>query len=607
MTKEENEARLKKLKAIVSVLPEKPGSYQYYDAEGTIIYVGKAKNLKSRVSSYFHTEVDRFKTKVLVSKIHDISYTVVNTEEDALLLENALIKKYNPRYNVLLKDGKTYPSICITKEYLPRIFSTRTINKKWGTYYGPYSHVGNMHALLELIKKLYHPRTCRFPITKEGIKQQKYQVCLEYHIKNCQAPCVGKQSYEDYLKNIEQAKEILKGNTREVLRHMKDEMMRLAEELRFEEAEELKRRYILIDQFATKSEVVSQTIDNVDVLSITNDEKVAFINYIHVSNGQINQSFTFEYKKKLEETDAELLQLGIVEMRERFKSHAKEIILPQEIDMDMEGVTITVPQRGDKKTLLDLSLMNGKQYKFDRLKQAEKLNPEQKSVRLMKELQDLLHLPKLPYQIECFDNSNISGSDAVAACIVFKKMKPSKADYRKYNIKTVVGPDDYASMKEVVWRRYHRLIEEQQPLPDLIVADGGKGQMEVIRQAVQDELGLDIPIAGLAKNDHHRTNELLYGFPARVIGIKTDSELFRVLTHLQDEVHRFAITFHRDQRSKHALHSELDDIKGIGPKTKETLLTTYKSVKRIKEATLPSLIETLGTAKGKIVFDYFHK
>ena len=607
MTKEENEARLKKLKAIVSVLPEKPGSYQYYDAEGTIIYVGKAKNLKSRVSSYFHTEVDRFKTKVLVSKIHDISYTVVNTEEDALLLENALIKKYNPRYNVLLKDGKTYPSICITKEYLPRIFSTRTINKKWGTYYGPYSHVGNMHALLELIKKLYHPRTCRFPITKEGIEQRKYQVCLEYHIKNCQAPCVGKQSYEDYLKNIEQAKEILKGNTREVLRHMKDEMMRLAEELRFEEAEELKRRYILIDQFATKSEVVSQTIDNVDVLSITNDEKVAFINYIHVSNGQINQSFTFEYKKKLEETDAELLQLGIVEMRERFKSHAKEIILPQEIDMDMEGVTITVPQRGDKKTLLDLSLMNGKQYKFDRLKQAEKLNPEQKSVRLMKELQDLLHLPKLPYQIECFDNSNISGADAVAACIVFKKMKPSKADYRKYNIKTVVGPDDYASMKEVVWRRYHRLIEEQQALPDLIVADGGKGQMEVIRQAVQDELGLDIPIAGLAKNDRHRTNELLYGFPARVIGMKTDSELFRVLTQLQDEVHRFAITFHRDQRSKHALHSELDDIKGIGPKTKETLLKAFKSVKRIKEADFDALTEVLGSSKGKIVFDYFHK
>ena len=607
MTKEENEERLKRLKSIVSALPEKPGSYQYYDAEGTIIYVGKAKNLKSRVSSYFHTEVDRFKTKVLVSKIHDISYTVVNTEEDALLLENALIKKYNPRYNVLLKDGKTYPSICITKEYLPRIFSTRTINKKWGTYYGPYSHVGSMHTVLDLIRKLYHPRTCRFPITKEGIEQQKYQVCLEYHIKNCQAPCIAKQSHEDYLKNIEQAKEILKGNTREVLRQMKDEMMRLAEELRFEEAEELKRRYILVDQFATKSEVVSQTIDNVDVLSITNDEKVAYINYIHVSNGQINQSFTFEYKKKLDETDAELLQLGIVEMRERFKSRAKEIILSQEIDVDLEGVTITVPQRGDKKKLLDLSLMNGKQYQFDRLKQAEKLNPEQKSVRLMKELQDLLHLPKLPYQIECFDNSNISGSDAVAACVVFKKMKPSKTDYRKYNIKTVVGPDDYASMKEVVWRRYHRLIEEGQPLPDLIVADGGKGQMEVIRQAVQDELGLDTPIAGLAKNDRHRTNELLYGFPARVIGMKTDSELFRVLTHLQDEVHRFAITFHRDKRSKHALHSELDNIKGVGPKTKEILLTTYKSVKRIKEATLPSLIETLGTAKGKIVFDYFHK
>ena len=607
MTKEENEARLARLKTIVSALPEKPGSYQYYDAEGTIIYVGKAKNLKARVSSYFHAEVDRFKTKVLVSKIHDISYTVVNTEEDALLLENALIKKYNPRYNVLLKDGKTYPSVCITKEYLPRIFSTRTINKKWGTYFGPYSHVGSMHFMLDLIKKLYHPRTCRFPITKEGVEQQKYQVCLEYHIKNCQAPCIGKQSHEDYLKNIEQAKEILKGNTREVLRQMKDEMMRLAEELRFEEAEEMKRRYLLVDQFVSKSEVVSHTIDNVDVLSITNDEKVAFINYIHVSNGQINQSFTFEYKKKLEETDAELLQLGIVEMRERFKSHAKEIILPQEIDMDMEGVTITVPQRGDKKTLLDLSLMNGKQYKFDRLKQAEKLNPEQKSVRLMKELQDLLHLPKLPYQIECFDNSNISGSDAVAACVVFKKMKPSKTDYRKYNIKTVVGPDDYASMKEVVWRRYHRLIEEQQPLPDLIVADGGKGQMEVIRQAVQDELGLDIPIAGLAKNDKHRTNELLYGFPARVIGMKTDSELFRVLTHLQDEVHRFAITFHRDQRSKHALHSELDDIKGIGPKAKEALLKAFKSVKRIKEATLPALTETLGTAKGKVVFDHFHK
>jgi excinuclease ABC subunit C len=606
MTKEENEARLKRLKGIVSAMPEKPGSYQYYDADGTIIYVGKAKNLKSRVSSYFHTEVDRFKTKVLVSKIWDISYTVVNTEEDALLLENSLIKKYNPRYNVLLKDGKTYPSICVTKEYLPRIFSTRTINKKWGTYYGPYSHISSMYAVLELIKKLYHPRTCRFPITEESVKQKKHQVCLEYHIKNCYGPCVGKQSHEAYMKNIAQALEILKGNTREVLRQMKDEMLLLAEELRFEEAEEIKRRYLLIEQFVAKSEVVSHTIDNVDVFSVTNDEKLAFVNYIHVANGQINQSFTFEYKKKLDESDEELLQLAIAEMRERFHSHAKEIILPAEIDLDLEGVTITVPQRGDKKTLLELSLMNGKQYKFDRLKQAEKLNPEQKQVRLMKELQDLLHLPKMPYQIECFDNSNISGSDAVAACVVFKKMKPSKQDYRKYNIKTVVGPDDYASMKEVVYRRYRRLTEEEQPLPDLIVADGGKGQMEVIRQAVQDELGLDIPIAGLAKDNRHRTNELLYGFPPRVIGMKTNSELFRVLTQLQDEVHRFAITFHREKRSKHALHSELDDIKGIGPKTREELLNHFKTVKRIREESLETLSAVIGTAKATIIHRYFH-
>ena len=607
MTKEENEARLKKLKAIVRALPEKPGSYQYYDAEGTIIYVGKAKNLKSRVSSYFHAEVDRFKTKVLVSKIWDISYTVVNTEEDALLLENSLIKKYNPRYNVLLKDGKTYPSICVTKEYLPRIFQTRTINKKWGTYYGPYSHVGTMHAVIDLIKKLYHPRPCKQPMTEEGVKGGKYRVCLEYHIKNCSGPCVNKQSWDDYQKSIQQAREILKGNTRKVQRELKEEMLKLAEELRFEEAEEVKRRYNLLEQFVSHSEVVSHTIDNVDVLSITNDEKVAFINYIHVSNGQINQSFTFEYKKKLDETDEELLQLAIVEMRERFQSHAKEIILPQEVDIDLEGVTITIPQRGDKKTLLDLSLMNGKQYKFDRLKQAEKLNPEQKQVRLMKELQDLLHLPKMPYQIECFDNSNISGSDAVAACVVFKKMKPSKQDYRKYNIKTVVGPDDYASMKEVVYRRYKRLIEEQQPLPDLIVADGGKGQMEVIRQAVQDELGLDIPIAGLAKDDKHRTNELLFGFPARVIGMKDTSELFRVLTHLQDEVHRFAITFHREKRSKHALHSELDNIKGIGPKTRDELLNSLKSVKRIREAELTTLENLIGHAKAQIVYKYFHQ
>ena len=606
MTKEENEARLEKLKSIVRSLPEKPGSYQYYDAEGTIIYVGKAKNLKNRVSSYFHSEVDRFKTKVLVSKIYDISYTVVNTEEDALLLENALIKKYNPRYNVLLKDGKTYPSICVTKEYLPRIFSTRTINKKWGTYYGPYSHVGAMHSVLDLIKKLYHPRPCKQPMTQEGVESGKYQVCLEYHIKNCGGPCIRKQTWDDYQRSIQQAREILKGNTREVQRDLKEEMLHLADELRFEEAEEVKRRYLLLEQFVARSEVVSHTIDNVDVLTIANDDKVAFVNYIHVSNGQINQSFTFEYKKRLEETDSELLQLAIVEMRERFQSHAKEIILPEEVDIDLEGVTITVPKRGDKKTLLELSLMNGKQYKFDRLKQAEKLNPEQKQVRLMKELQDLLHLPKMPYQIECFDNSNISGTDAVAACVVFKKMKPSKQDYRKYNIKTVVGPDDYASMKEVVYRRYHRLIEEQQPLPDLIVADGGKGQMEVIRQAVQDELGLDIPIAGLAKNDRHRTNELLYGFPPRVIGIKDTSELFRVLTQLQDEVHRFAITFHREKRSKHALHSELDDIKGIGPKTRDELLKAFKSVKRIREAELSALSAVIGASKAKIVFEHFH-
>lgn len=607
MTKEENEARVARLKSIVLNMPEKPGSYQYYDENGTIIYVGKAKRLKSRVSSYFHTEVDRFKTKVLVSKIHDISYTVVNTEEDALLLENSLIKKYNPRYNVLLKDGKTYPSICITKEYLPRIFSTRTINKKWGTYYGPYSHVASMNAVLDLIKKLYHPRSCRFPITWDGVQQHKYQVCLEYHIKNCGAPCIGKQSMEDYQRNIEQAREILKGNTRKVLRAMKDEMMALAEELRFEEAEEVKRRYLLIDQFVSKSEVVSHTINNVDVLTITNDEKIAFVNYIHVANGAINQSFTFEYKKRLDENDEELLQLAIVEMRERFQSNAREIILPKEIDCNLEGVTITVPQRGDKKTLLDLSLMNGKQYKFDRLKQAEKLNPEQKSVRLMKEIQDALHLSKLPYQIECFDNSNISGTDAVAACVVFKKAKPSKQDYRKYNIKTVVGADDYASMKEVVGRRYRRLIDEQQPLPDLIIADGGKGQMEVIREVIQDELELDIPIAGLAKDDRHRTNELLYGFPPRVIGMKTDSELFRLFTQIQDEVHRFAITFHRDKRSKHQLHSELDDIKGIGPKTRDNLLKALKSVKSIREADINTLNQIVGEAKAKIIFEHFNK
>ena len=607
MTKEENEKRLEYLRGIVSRLPDKPGSYQFYDDQHTIIYVGKAKSLKSRVSSYFHTEVDRFKTKVLVSKIHDISYTVVNTEEDALLLENSLIKKYNPRYNVLLKDGKTYPSICVTNEYFPRIFKTRTINKKWGTYYGPYSHIGSMYAVLDIIKELYHPRTCRQPITKEGVETGKYRVCLDYHIKKCMGPCVGKQSCEDYQKNIGQAREILKGNTRKVLHDLKDEMLQLSEQLRFEEAEEVKRKYLALDGFVSKSEVVSHTIDNVDVFTITSDEKMAFINYLHVSNGSINQSFTIEYKKKLNETDEELLQLGIVELRARFGSDAKEIIVPEEVDVELENVKFTIPKLGDKKTLLDLSAMNGKQYKFDRLKQAEKLNPEQKQVRLMKELQEKLHLPSLPYQIECFDNSNISGTDAVAACVVFKKMKPSKSDYKRYNIRTVVGPDDYASMKEVVARRYTRLIQEQLPLPDLIVADGGKGQMEVIRQVIQDELGLDIPIAGLAKNDRHRTNELLYGFPPMSIQLKTDSELFHVLTQLQDEVHRFAIEFHRNKRSKRALESELDTIKGIGPKTRDELLNDLKSVRRIREADEAELTAIVGVAKARIVYQYFHQ
>ena len=606
MTREENEKRISYLKGIVSRLPDKPGSYQFYDDEHTIIYVGKAKNLKSRVSSYFHTEVDRFKTKVLVSKIHDISYTVVNTEEDALLLENSLIKKYNPRYNVLLKDGKTYPSICVTNEFFPRIFKTRTINKKWGSYYGPYSHIGSMYAILELIKELYHPRTCNQPITKDGVETGKYKVCLDYHIKKCMGPCVGKQTYEDYQKNINQAREILKGNSRQVLKDLKDEMIRLSEELRFEEAEEIKKKYIALDTFASKSEVVSHTINNVDVFSITSDEKMAFINYIHVSNGSINQSFTIEYKKKLNETDDELLQLGIVELRERFKSDAKEIIVPQEVNVELENVTFTIPQRGDKKTLLELSIMNGKQYKFDRLKQAEKLNPEQKQTRLMKELQNKLHLPKLPYHIECFDNSNISGTDAVASCVVFKAMKPSKKEYKRFNIKTVTGPDDYASMKEVVGRRYRRMIDEGQPLPDLIIADGGKGQMGIIREVIQDELNLDIPIAGLAKDDRHRTNELLYGFPPIHVALKTDSELFHVLTHIQDEVHRFAIEFHRNKRSKRALHSELDDIPGIGPKTRDGLLNALKSVKKIREADVATLSDIIGRVKAQIIYDHFH-
>ena len=608
MTKEENQKRLAYLKNIVSNLPNKPGTYQFYDKEHTIIYVGKAKNLKNRVSSYFHKETDRFKTKVLVSKIYDITYTVVNSEEDALLIENQLIKQYQPRYNVLLKDGKTYPSICITNEYFPRIFNTRTINKRYGSFYGPYSHISSMYAILEIVKKLYKPRTCRFPITKEGIEQKKYKPCLEYHLGNCGAPCIGKQSYEDYQQNMAQARQILKGNTREVQRLMKAKMEECAAELRFEEAEVYKQRYIALENFAAKSEIVSYTIADVDVFSIVNDDskKNAFINYLHVTNGAINQSFTFEYKRKLEETDAELLNEAIPEIRERFKSTAKEIIVPFELDFHIKDATFFIPQRGDKKHLLELSEMNAKQHKFDRLKQAEKLNPEQRQTRLMKELQDRLKLPKLPYQIECFDNSNISGTDAVAACVVYKGMKPSKKDYRKYNIKTVVGPDDYASMQEVVRRRYKRMIESATPLPDLIITDGGKGQMEVVRAVVEDELQLAIPIAGLAKDNRHRTNELLYGFPPQTIGIPTNSELFKVLTQIQDEVHRFAISFHRDKRSKHQLNSELDDIKGIGSKSKEQLLQHFKTVKKIKEAGIQELTEVIGSTRATLLYNYFH-
>ena len=607
MTKQENEERLTRLKNIVLSMPEKPGSYQYYDENHTIIYVGKAKNLKRRVSSYFHKEVDRYKTKVLVSKIFDISYTVVNTEEDALLLENSLIKKYNPRYNVLLKDGKTYPSICVTNEYFPRIFKTRHINKKVGTFFGPYPHIGSMYAVQEVIKKLYKPRTCRFPITKEGVAVSKYKLCLEYHIHNCGAPCINKQSYEEYQENMRQAREILKGNTREVSKYLYDMMMKNAELLKFEIAEEYKKKYQLLDEFEAKSEVVSHTITDVDVFTIVNDDsnKNAFINYIHVKNGTINQSFTYEYKRKLEESDEELLITAIPEIRERFHSTAKEIIVPFELEWKLKDASFFVPQRGDKKHLLELSEMNCKQYKFDRLKQAEKLNPEQKQTRLMKELQAKLKLPKLPYQIECFDNSNISGTDAVAGCIVYKGMKPSRKDYRKYNIKTVVGPDDYASMQEVVRRRYSRMMDEGTPLPDLIITDGGKGQMDVVHAVIADELHLDIPIAGLAKDDRHRTNELLYGFPPQTIALPPESELFKVLTQIQDEVHRYAISFHRDKRSKHALHSELDDIKGIGPKAKEALLSKFKSVKKVKEASIETLTEVLGPHKAEILVKYF--
>jgi len=591
------------LRGIVMNLPETPGCYQYLDNTGTVIYVGKAKNLKRRVYSYFSKEHGPGKTRVLVSKIADIRYVVVKTEEDALLLENNLIKKYRPRYNVLLKDDKTYPSICVSNEYFPRVFSTRRIVRNGSTYYGPYSHVPTMYGLLDLIKKLYKVRRCNLALTPENIRNGKFKVCLEYHIKNCKAPCIGQQSHDEYMKSIGEIKQILSGNTHELTRQMMEEMQRLATEMRFEEAQAIKEKYLLLENYQAKSEVVSSVLHNIDVFSIETDENDVFINYLHITNGCINQAFTFEYKKRMEETQEELLQLGIVEMRERYKSHSREIIVPFELDLELANVTFTIPQRGEKKKLLDLSLLNVKQYRADRLKQAEKLNPEQKSVRLMKEIQTALGMEKMPYQIECFDNSNISGSDAVAACVIFKKAKPSKQDYRKYNIKTVEGSDDYASMQEVVRRRYSRAVEEGTPLPDLIITDGGKGQMEVVRQVVEDELHLSIPIAGLAKDDRHRTRELLFGFPPQTIGLKQNTPLFHLLEQIQDEVHRFAITFHRDKRSKRQTASVLDTIKGIGEKTKSTLLRHFKSVKRIREASEEELSTIIGPAKAKVLLE----
>ena len=594
------------LRGIVLNLPEKPGCYQYFDETGTIIYVGKAKNLKRRVYSYFSKEHENRKTAMLVSKIRDIRYIVVNTEEDALLLENNLIKQWTPRYNILLKDGKTYPSIVVTNEYLPRIFQTRKINKKTGTYFGPYSHVPTLYALLDLIKNLYPLRRCHEVITEESIKAGKHKECLEFHIKNCKAPCVGRQNHEEYMQYIRESIEILKGNTAALERKMLAEMQALAAEMRFEEAETIKRKYVLLENYRSKSEVVSATLHNIDVFNIEDNERVAYINYLHVTNGCINQAFTFEYAKRLEETAEDLLVAGIVEMRRRYGSESKEVILPFPVELPLEGVSVTVPQKGDKRKLLELSKLNVLQYKKDRQAQSDKLNPEQKSVRLMKELQDALGMEKLPYQIECFDNSNISGTDAVAGCVVFKKCRPSKADYRRYIIKTVQGPDDYASMKEVVRRRYTRLQEEGKDLPDLIITDGGRGQMEVVRQVVEDELQLSIPIAGLAKDDRHRTNELLFGFPPQVVGMKTDSALFRLLTQIQDEVHRYAIAFHREKRSKHQIASELDAIKGIGAKTKDLLLKRFHSVKRVREADRATLEELLGATKASILWQHFH-
>lgn len=594
------------LRGIVLNLPEKPGCYQYFDETGTIIYVGKAKNLKRRVYSYFSKEHENRKTAMLVSKIRDIRYIVVNTEEDALLLENNLIKQWTPRYNILLKDGKTYPSIVVTNEYLPRIFQTRKINKKTGTYFGPYSHVPTLYALLDLIKNLYPLRRCHEVITEESIKAGKHKECLEFHIKNCKAPCVGRQNHEEYMQYIRESIEILKGNTAALERKMLAEMQALAAEMRFEEAETIKRKYVLLENYRSKSEVVSATLHNIDVFNIEDNERVAYINYLHVTNGCINQAFTFEYAKRLEETAEDLLVAGIVEMRRRYGSESKEVILPFPVELPLEGISVTVPQKGDKRKLLELSKLNVLQYKKDRQAQSDKLNPEQKSVRLMKELQDALGMEKLPYQIECFDNSNISGTDAVAGCVVFKKCRPSKADYRRYIIKTVQGPDDYASMKEVVRRRYTRLQEEGKDLPDLIITDGGRGQMEVVRQVVEDELQLSIPIAGLAKDDRHRTNELLFGFPPQVVGMKTDSALFRLLTQIQDEVHRYAIAFHREKRSKHQIASELDAIKGIGAKTKDLLLKRFHSVKRVREADRATLEELLGAKKASILWQHFH-
>lgn len=589
------------LRGIVLNLPSTPGIYQYLNKEGVIIYVGKAKNLKRRVYSYFSKEHQSAKTRILVSKIADIRYIVVNTEEDALLLENNLIKKYKPRYNVLLKDDKSYPSICVSNEYFPRVFKTRQIIRNGSTYYGPYSHIPSMQAVLDLIKKLYPLRTCHLALTPENIRQGKFNVCLEYHIKNCKGPCIGMQSHDEYMDNIAQVKEILKGNTQAISDALMKEMMSLAEEMKFEEAQKIKEKYELIESYRAKSEVVSSILHNIDVFSIEMDENSAYINYLHITNGCINQAFTFEYKKRLNETKEELLQLGIIEMRERYKSCSREIIVPFELDMELNNVTFTIPQRGDKKHLLELSLLNVKQYKVDRLKQAEKLNPEQRSVRLLKEIQEQLQMDKMPMHIECFDNSNIQGSDAVAACVVFKKARPSKKDYRKYNIKTVVGPDDYASMQEVVRRRYSRILEEQGELPDLILTDGGKGQMEVVRQVIEDELKLQIPIAGLAKNNKHRTSEVLFGFPPMTIGIKQGTPLFHLLENIQDEVHRFAITFHRDKRSKSQIASVLDGIKGIGEKRKTALLKEFKSVARIKQATVEELAAVIGEAAAQSV------